>query len=98
MPISSFDTWLQKLLAFLPGTYGTSLLRNHAMRGAIEELAELGIPQEAIDGLRDAVDCNVYFFNEAVAVPYMYLPLVGVGAALVIVYIFLNKFCRKKIK
>ncbi|MBQ4053711.1 MAG: ABC transporter permease, partial [Clostridia bacterium] len=30
MPISSFSNGLQKVISFLPGTYGTSLFRNHA--------------------------------------------------------------------
>mgnify|MGYP005965216993 FL=1 len=35
MPVSNFSPALQKILSFLPGTYGTVLLRNHAMRGAL---------------------------------------------------------------
>ena len=38
MPVSSFSEGVQKVISFLPGTYGTSLLRNHAMRGAFEEV------------------------------------------------------------
>lgn len=32
MPISSFGKGLQKIISFLPGTYGTSLIRNHTMQ------------------------------------------------------------------
>ena len=38
MPISSFSTGLQRVLLFLPGTYGTALLRCHTMRGAFAAL------------------------------------------------------------
>ena len=38
MPISQFSEGLQKVISFLPGTYGTSLLRNHALRGVFEEM------------------------------------------------------------
>ena len=31
MPISSFSEGLQKVVSFLPGTYGTSLVRNHSL-------------------------------------------------------------------
>ena len=31
MPISSFGVGLQKFLSFLPGTYATSLIRNHSL-------------------------------------------------------------------
>lgn len=34
MPIAQFSSGLQHILMFLPGTYGTSLIRNHALRGS----------------------------------------------------------------
>ena len=37
MPISSFGTGLQHFLSFMPGTYGTSLLRNH-MLGLVHQI------------------------------------------------------------
>lgn len=33
MPISNFGEGLQKALSYLPGTYGTALLKNHMLRG-----------------------------------------------------------------
>lgn len=33
MPVSNFGEGLQKFLSFLPSTYGTSMLKNHMMRG-----------------------------------------------------------------
>ena len=33
MPISNFSKGLRNVLMYLPGTYGTSLVRNHMMRG-----------------------------------------------------------------
>ena len=36
MPISQFSEGIQKVLSFLPGTYGTSLLHNHLMRGCMD--------------------------------------------------------------
>lgn len=44
MPISSFSTGLQRVLLFLPGTYGTALLRCHTMRGAFAALEAQGLP------------------------------------------------------
>ena len=32
----------QKVISFLPGTYGTSLLRNHALRGVFAEMEKKG--------------------------------------------------------
>ena len=43
MPISSFGTGLQRVLLFLPGTYGTALLRGHTMRGAFAALEAQGL-------------------------------------------------------
>ena len=48
MPIATFGEGLQKVVSFLPGTYGTALVRNHAMRGAFAELAEEGVPRDVI--------------------------------------------------
>ena len=38
MPISSFSEGLQTVIKFLPGTYGTSLLRNHALGGVMKAM------------------------------------------------------------
>ncbi len=90
MPISSFGDGLQKVVAFLPGTYGTSLCRNHALGGALAQMQEDGIPAEMVEGLKDVLDCHVYFFDEAVSVPMMYVILGGATALLVAAYILLN--------
>ena len=96
MPISSFGEGLQKILAFLPGTYATSLLRNHTMRGVFEELEEIGIPTEVIDNLRDSVDCNVYFFDAAVPESIMFLILGTTVVGLIAIYVLINKLAKKK--
>lgn len=96
MPISSFGDWLKNVIAFLPGTYGTSLMRNHAMRGAMLELNNLGVPEESINQLRDAVDCNIYCFDNLVSVPVSYIILVGSTVALIAVYLVLNKTAKRK--
>jgi len=67
MPISNFGKPLQIILSFLPGTYGTSLLRRHCMRGAISALEEKGSPEAASAVLSDAMDANLYFFNHYVS-------------------------------
>ena len=96
MPISSFAEGLQKVISFLPGTYGTSLVRNHAMQGALAEIEAEGLPAEALGALKDALDCNLYFFEKAVEIPVMYAILGGTTALLLAVYILLNKF--KKVR
>ena len=95
MPISSFSKGLQKIVGFLPGTYGTSLLRNHAMGGALKELKAKGLPQEAIDGLRNMLDCDPEFLGKAVSTSSMYAVLGISVVVLVTVYILLNVLKKK---
>ena len=97
MPISSFGSGLRKVISFLPGTYGTALIRNHAMRGGLEELGKQGIPEEAVNALKDALDCNLYFFDQAVSLLAMYGILAISILLLVTVYVLMN-FVRKKEK
>ena len=95
MPISQFGEGLQTVISFLPGTYATSLLRNHAMRGALAELENMGYPQTVIESIRDGVDCNLYFFGSRVEEWAMYLVLVATILLLVGVYVALNRYCKK---
>lgn len=92
MPISSFAEGLQRVISFLPGTYGTSLVRNHATQGALAELEALGLPGDAIGALKDALDCNLYFFGTPVEIPAMYAILGGATALLLLFYVLLNVF------
>lgn len=90
MPISSFGEGLQKVLSFLPGTYGTALLRNHALHGVYAEMTRIGFPAEVVEGIRDSIDCNLYFFGEKVGPGAMYGVLAAAVAVLIGVYILLN--------
>ncbi len=96
MPLSSFDEGLRNVLSFLPGTYGTSLVRNHCMGGALSELEGQGLTSETIESLKDSLDCNLYFFSDKVSVPVMYLILGGCVALLVLVYVLMNKFKKER--
>ena len=95
MPISSFSDGLQKAISFLPGTYGTSHVRNHALGGVFAEMEEQEIPTAVVDGMRDAIDCNLYFFDEKVQIGEMYLVLGISVVVLVGVYILLNSLKKK---
>ena len=96
MPISQFGEGLQKVISFLPGTYGTSLMRNHALRGVFEEMENQGFPSEVINGIKDSVDCNLYFFGNDVSITSMYL-ILGVSVIILIaIYIVLNVWKGRK--
>ena len=90
MPISQFSPGLQKVLSFFPGTYGTSLLRNHALQGVFEEMGNLGFPSQVVEEIKDSIDCNLYFFGDQVGRSSMYLILGGTVVALVGFYVLLN--------
>lgn len=97
MPISQFSEGLQNVISFLPGTYGTSLLRNHALRGVFAEMEDAGFPADVVDGLKDAIDCNLYFFDQKVAEPIMYAILSATVLLLIGVYILMNRKKRTNI-
>ncbi|MDD6514184.1 MAG: ABC transporter permease [bacterium] len=90
MPISQFSDGLQKVISFLPGTYGTSLLRNHALRGVFEEMSNQNFPSEVVEAIKDSVDCNLYFFGTQVSESMMYMILVGTVLLLLVIYVLLN--------
>ena len=95
MPIQTFSQGLRNVVMFLPGTYGTALMRNHALNGAINELSNV-LPYQAIVELKDSIDCNIYFFNSRVDISTMYL-VVGLSIILLVgAYVLINKFSKVK--
>ena len=102
MPISQFSKGLQKVISFLPGTYGTSLLRNHALRGVFEEMGSKRFPNEVVEAIRDSVDCNLYFFGEKVAISTMYTVLITAILLLIGLYVLINvltvKIKKRRVK
>ena len=77
MPIASFGDGLQKVLSFLPGTYGTCLIKTHMMRGVFAEMENIGFPSQVVTAIRDSIDCNIYFFGNFVPVWVMYTVMGG---------------------
>ena len=96
MPMSNFGEGLQKVLSFLPGTYGTSLLRNHTMGGAFAEMERLGFPDQVVEAIRSSVDCNLFFFGHQVTNGQMYLVLVGSTAVLMGLYVAFNRMAVRR--
>jgi len=84
------------VVVLLPGTYGTALVRNHAMQGVLAEMESEGLPAQVIESLKDALDCNLYLFDKQIELPVMYGVLGGSVLLLVLLYILLNA-CKKKI-
>ena len=95
MPISNFSDGLQKVLSFLPGTYGTSLLRNHALRGAFDGMTEAGFPEEVVERIRVSIDCSLTFFGHSVPIGVLYAVLGGSTLLFVGLYVLINCLRRK---
>lgn len=77
MPISSFGIGLQHFLSFMPGTYGTSLLRNHMLAGIFREMSSIGFPDVVVSGIGASIDCSPQLFDRVVSVGGMYAILGG---------------------
>ena len=90
MPIKSFGDGLRNALMFLPGTYGTSLIRNHSLNGVFAEMERVGFPPEVMNGIKESIDCRLSFFGTNVEQWVMYLVLIGSVVLLIGIYILLN--------
>lgn len=90
MPISQFGGALGNVMMFLPGTYGTSLIRNHCLGGVYREMSSIGFPSGVVEGIKDSVDCNIYFFGSSVPIGAMYAVILGAVVALVGAYVLIN--------
>ncbi|MBR6530661.1 MAG: ABC transporter permease [Clostridia bacterium] len=95
MPIASFDEGLQKVLSFLPGTHGTVLMRRHCMESVLAKMGEEGLPDAAVTALKDAMDCNLYLFDELVSAPVMYAVLGITTLLLILAYVLIHKLRAK---
>ena len=97
MPVASFSKGLRNVLGLLPGTYGTSIMRNHCMGGYFEALKNAGVPTEAINGIKDNFDVNIYLFDNKIEIGTMYGILLGTCAILLIAYVMIVTLRNKNI-
>lgn len=96
MPISNFGDGLRKVLSFLPGTYGTSLVRNHALRGVLDEMSALGVPEDVVNSIMESLDCRLYFFGTEVTQSGMYIWLAAAVAVLIGICVLINIIKARK--
>lgn len=96
MPISSFSKGLQYVISCLPGTYGTSLIRNHALAGVFREMSDTRFPETVIESIKDSIDCNIYFFANKVSVSGMYFVMLATVLLLLGVYVLLSVLLSKR--
>ena len=98
MPIASLAKGLGDALTLLPGTYGTALLHDHFMGGAIEAIGAGGIPAEYLGEIRRGFDCTLSFFGNAVPEWVCYLVLALSVAVLAGIYVLICSLLGRKRK
>ena len=98
MPISQFGKTFQAILMFLPGTYGTGLVRYHTMRGVLNELEKINIPVTEIEKISQSFDIDLVFFGKTIKSPIMYLVLIISVIILIGALVLINYLNIKKIK
>ncbi|HBK01769.1 MAG TPA: ABC transporter [Clostridiales bacterium] len=98
MPINSFSDGLKNIFAFFPGTYGTSLVRNHSLAGCFREMEKIGFERARIDALKENLDCRIKFFDNVVSIQAMFAVLVGSILLLIGIYVLINFLRKRKVK
>lgn len=98
MPISQFGKGLQHVLSFLPGTYGTSLIKGHMVDGPLKELEKIGASEELLNGVSESIDARYYFFDNLVSEGAKYLVMVISVVLFVSIFVVLNILQNKKNK
>lgn len=101
MPLSQFSDGLRNSLMFLPGTYGTGLVRKHMMNGVLNELKSQGLSSNLITNIGKSFDATLTFFGHDVSILAMYLILGITIVVLISVYVLLGlnkkgKYISKK--
>lgn len=96
MPISSFGDSIQTLIKYLPGTYGTVLMHKHLMGSPLDKLGSDYAPEPVVKAIRDAFDCNLYVGGNKIATGEMYAVILVAVAVLILLYLALNMFGKKR--
>lgn len=95
MPISNFSESLQKGMSYLPSTYGTSMLKNHMLRGVFEEMKDTGFTDDVITMIADSLDCNPVFRSHVVSSTEMFMIMLGSVLVLGMIYLMITAIPEK---
>jgi multidrug/hemolysin transport system permease protein len=98
MPLSQFSSGLQNVLCFLPGTYGTSLIKEHMIQGSLKEIEKIGASESLIDGISESIDARYYFFDNLVSEGAKYLVMIISILIFIGIFILLNLLQNRKNK
>ncbi|MGN1164907.1 MAG: ABC transporter permease [Lachnospiraceae bacterium] len=95
MPISNFSESLQKGMSYLPSTYGTSMLKNHMLRGVFEEMKDTGFTDDVVTMIADSLDCNPVFRSHVVSSTEMFMIMLGSVLVLGMIYLMITAIPEK---
>lgn len=96
MPLAQFSEGLRNILCLLPGTYSVGIMRNHYMNGYLKALAEAGVPEASLEGIRTGFDAKLSVFGAEVPLGAMYGVLLGACAVLLAAYVAIVIIKNKK--
>ena len=90
MPISKFSPAIRNVLRFLPGTYGTALIRTHLLDSVFIKLNKQ-IPGQVLTIIRSQFDTSFKFMHHTITIPIMYGVMIVTCIVFIGVYVLLNK-------
>lgn len=74
---------------------GTSLLKNHMLRGIFEEMEKQNLPEKMIAAVKDTLECNPQFRGHLVSVEQMIMVMVGSIVLLGVLYLWMTSLREK---
>lgn len=89
MPISQFTPAVRTFIKFLPGTYGTSLIRNHLLKSLFTKLGTK-VPVDVMNVIHQSFDISFTLMGYTVTQTMMYLIMIFTCVILLLIYISLN--------
>jgi len=92
MPLSQYPKVMAGILGFNPGVYGTCILKNAFMGGAIDAM---NLPLQLSNEIKNGFDLNYFFFGNQVPIYLCFILLISITSILLITYIFIARFNKK---
>lgn len=95
IPISEFAVGIKNFITLMPWTYGTSLVRIHAMKGIYSGMIEEGLPAEMVNGMKQGFDFDLTFFGNSVPIGAMYGVILGSTALFIGIFVLISVLKKK---
>lgn len=90
MPISQFSNEIGNFISMLPGTYGTSLLKNHLLSGYLAKMQDGGLPIEAAEAIREGFDLKLTLFGNEISTNVMWIVMIAAIVILSIIFAIIS--------